>query len=341
MNQSIKSYDIEGLANIVADAGQPSFRSRQICEWLYGRGARSYAEMTNLPKVLREFLTENYPLYPAHIIDRQISSDGTRKYLIGFEDGVNVETVGIPAENRLTVCFSTQAGCAMRCSFCATGQGGFTRNLLVGEILDQVQLVAEDFGQRVSNVVGMGQGEPFANYDATLGALHFLNDPRCLGIGARHITVSTCGIIPGIKRFAGEPEQFTLAVSLHSAIQATRDAIMPGASSFPLDGLKSALVSYSDQTGRRPTFEYVLINGVNDDDQHLEALVEYCLGMLVHVNLIPLNDIPGSRYTGSSRNRCHVFENALVQSGTETTIRASRGADIAGACGQLQQIRNS
>lgn len=336
---AIKAYDAQGLADVIKDAGQPAFRARQLREWLYGKGARSYDDMSNLPKTLRSELATSHPLFPAKAIDRQESSDGTRKDLIAYQDGVSVETVGIPTEDRLTVCFSTQAGCAMGCAFCATGSGGFTRNLLPGEMLDQVQIVAEDFGRRVSNVVGMGQGEPFANYKATIGALRFMNDAGCLGIGARHITVSTCGIIPGIERFSHEPEQFTLAVSLHSAVQSTRDTLMPGVRSYPLPDLRSALIDYSELTGRRPTLEYVLIADVNDSAEHLEALSDYCTGMLVHVNLIMLNQIEGSPLQGTTQTRARYFESRLTASGTETSIRTSRGADIAGACGQLKQLR--
>ncbi|MRR11364.1 23S rRNA (adenine(2503)-C(2))-methyltransferase RlmN, partial [bacterium] len=233
--------------------------------WIYQRNAGSYEEMTDLPRALRERLALDAPLTAPQALVRQVSAiDGTRKYLWRLDDGVTVESVGLPEGDRLTVCFSTQAGCAMGCAFCATGLGGLTRDLTPGEMTDQVRLVGDDFGVRVTNAVAMGQGEPFANYDATLDALRIMNSPDGLAIGARHLTVSTCGLIPGIRRFATEPEQFTLAVSLHSARQATRDRLMPGVRGMPLDSLRTAVVEYAAITGRRPTFEYALMDGVND-----------------------------------------------------------------------------
>ncbi len=224
----------------MSELGEPRYRTQQLVSWLYGRGVGSFSDMSDLPARTREALAERFSLSTATVERTQVSKlDGTRKYLVRLADGVTVETVGLPAGDRLTVCFSTQAGCAMGCAFCATGQGGLERSLSPGEMVDQVRLVAEDFGMRVSNAVAMGQGEPFANYEATLGALRFMNAPKGLGIGARHLTVSTCGVIPGIRRFATEPEQFTLAVSLHSAVQATRDRLMPGTRRWPLKDLRA------------------------------------------------------------------------------------------------------
>ncbi len=195
---------------------------------------------------------------------RESASDGTRKYLWRLADGATVESVGLPGGGRLTVCLSTQVGCAMGCAFCATGQGGFVRDLSPGEIADQVTAVARDFGSRVTNAVAMGQGEPFANYESTLAAFRFLNSKDGAGIGARHLTVSTAGSIPGIRRFASEPEEFTLAVSLHSAVQSTRDFLMPGVRRWPLAGLRAARRDYTERTNRRLTFEYALIDSMND-----------------------------------------------------------------------------
>jgi len=225
----------------------------------------------------------------------------------------------------------------MGCSFCATGAAGFTRDLGAGEMVDQVRVVAEDFGLRVSNAVAMGQGEPFANYSATLGALRLMNSPDGLGIGARHLTVSTCGLVAGIRRLATEPEQFTLAVSLHSAVQSTRDRMMPGVSAIALPELREALIAYADTTGRRPSVEFSLVAGVNDTDYELRALVEFCRGLLVHVNLIPINPVDGTGYGRPSHERVSEFERALLASGTEVSTRAERGTDIDAACGQLRQ----
>jgi 23S rRNA (adenine2503-C2)-methyltransferase len=256
---------------------------------------------------------------------------------VGLAGGATVETVGLPSGDRLTVCFSTQAGCAMGCAFCATGTGGLVRDLGPGEMVDQVRVVADDYGRRVSNAVAMGQGEPFANYDATLGGLRFMNADSGLGIGARHLTVSTCGLIAGIARFAEEPEQFTLAVSLHSAVQETRDRLMPGVRALGLPSLRAALVAYAEKTGRRPSLEYALIDGVNDSPAELSALVGFCRGMLVHVNLIPVNPVTDTDFARSPTQRLLAFERGLSDAGIEVSVRSERGADIDAACGQLRQ----
>ena len=333
----IKALDRRGLEALVDDLGQPRFRARQIEHWLYGRGVGSFAEMTDLPAVLRETLADRLALSHPSILQRQQSSDGTRKYLVGLAGGATVETVGLPSGDRLTVCFSTQAGCAMGCSFCATGTGGLVRDLGPGEMVDQVRLVADDYGRRVTNAVAMGQGEPFANYEATLGALRFMNADSGLGIGARHLTVSTCGLLAGIARFAEEPEQFTLAVSLHSAVQQTRDRLMPGVRAFGLSQLRTALIDYAEKTGRRPSLEFALIDGVNDSPAELAALVSFCRGMLVHVNLIPMNPVTDTGFARSPAERLAAFELGLSDAGIEVSVRAERGSDIDAACGQLRQ----
>ena len=225
----------------------------------------------------------------------------------------------------------------MGCVFCATGQGGFTRSLKATEIYDQVMHVSEDFQTRASSVVMMGQGEPFNNYDEVIKALRMLNSPEGAGIGARHLTVSTCGVIPMIRRFSKEPEQFTLAVSLHSAIQSTRNAIMPGVKKYTLQRLHDVMGEYVEATGRRPMYEYALIGGVNDNNAELEALCDFTRGTLAHVNLIQLNDLEDSRLKPSTQERAELFVRRLAQVGVEATIRNSRGNDIDAACGQLSQ----
>ena len=320
------------------ELGQPSFRAQQLTEWLYQRHVSSYDEMTNLPAALRAALSERFPLTTPEIVNRQVSRDGTRKYLIEFDDGIRVETVAIPSRggDRLTVCFSTQAGCAIGCAFCATGREGFARNLTPGEIIDQVFIAQDDMGKRVTNVVGMGQGEPFLNYDNTMAALRILNNKKGLEIGARHISVSTCGILPGIERFSEEPEQFTLAVSLHAARQGVRDLLMPNVVRFKLGNLKSALQEYIAKTNRRVTLEYIMIDGVNDADEDLKALQKFCANLLCHVNLIPINAIEGSVFQPSEPETINRWLNAIQKKGTEATLRDSRGSDIDGACGQLK-----
>jgi len=333
----IAALDRAGLATALAGLGQPAFRVKQLVQWLYARGATSFDEMTDLSLALRQQLAERFTISTPTVVRRQESRDGTRKYLVRFDDGVSVETVGLPDGERLTVCFSTQAGCAMGCSFCATGRSGLTRDLTCGEMVRQLQIVAADFDARVTNAVAMGQGEPFANYDATLAALRYMNAPDGLAIGARHLTVSTCGLTAGIRRFATEPEQFTLAISLHSALQATRDRLMPGVRGIPLPALRAEVIAYADATGRRPTFEYALADGVNDTDTELDALVEFCRGTLAHVNLIPVNPVTGAGLSRSSSARARVFRDALKAAGIEASIRVERGADIDAACGQLRQ----
>lgn len=333
----IRSLTASELQEVITELGQPAFRAKQVNEWLHQKNAASFDEMTNIPKALRERLAETYCIARPIEAVKQVSRDGSRKYLLQFADGVAVETVGMPTRNRLAVCISTQAGCAMGCSFCATGLAGLTRSLTAQEMVDQVTHVAQDLGERVTSVVFMGQGEPFANYDATIQALRMLNDENGLNIGARHLTVSTSGIIPRIRDFARIPEQFTLAVSLHSAIQSTRNQLMPGVKKYTLLRLHEALQFYTETTGRRPTYEFAMIEGVNDTNPEMQALCDFCEGTLCHVNLIQLNDIPDSPFQPSPMKKVEDLQRRLASRGIETTIRNSRGSDIDAACGQLKQ----
>lgn len=336
MEQEFKTLSKLQIGEFFESSNLPRFRTDQVIAWVYGKGISSYGEMSNLPKTMREQLAVALPLYAPHVVSRLISSDGSRKYLVEFHDGSRVETVGIPsADGRLTVCLSSQSGCAIGCVFCATGKSGLVRSLYPGEIVDQLHVVQNDFGMRVTNVVVMGQGEPFANYDNVIEALRFINEPKLLGIGARHITVSTCGILKGIERFASEPEQFTLAISLHSTIQSVRDSIMPSLSSQRLDSLRTALSHYSQSTGRRFTFEYALMKYLNDSPQDLRALIQYCRGLLCHVNLIPLNPVEDSIAQPVPLKVLQQWESSLTDNGIAVSIRDSRGKDIMAACGQL------
>ncbi len=325
------------LEAIVKELGQPAFRAKQLESWIWDKQVTSFDDMTNLSKQLRSELTNTYALRTGTQEARLTSIDGSRKYLLRFDDGASVECVGMPSGNRLAACVSTQAGCAMGCAFCATGASGLTRSLTAAEIVEQVFHITSDFGSRVTSVVMMGQGEPFVNYDETLSALRRLNDPYGMGIGARHLTVSTCGVIPMIARFSREPEQFTLAVSLHSAVQRTRDALMPGVKRWSLLRLYDVMGEYADRTGRRPTYEYALIKGINDTEEELSYLCDFCRDTLCHVNLIQLNAVPGSHLEPSNPQRAIDFSRRLQSVGVETTIRNSRGADIEAACGQLRQ----
>lgn len=340
-NELIKLTEAE-LEDLVTSWGYPRFRAKQIHEWVHRHHAASFDTMSNLPKDLRTKLSEFFPLETVKIFDRQISLDGTRKYVVTLADGSLVETVGMPVYrrdgslDRLSVCVSSQVGCPMACQFCATGREGLTRNLTAAEIIAQVALVQEDFQERVSNVVVMGQGEPFLNYDEVLAALRILNSRDDFNIGARHITLSTCGIIDGIDRLSQEPEQFTLAVSLHSALQKKRDRLMPKVAKQPLSDLKKAVERYTQSTNRRVSFEYLLIKDINDSEEDLRALLDFCDGLLCHVNLLPVNTVEGSPLQAASPATAKHWVETLIHYGVETSFRKSRGADIDGACGQLK-----
>ncbi len=336
LKQDIRSLSHAQLTNVLGALNQPSFRAQQIKEWIWKLGATSFDDMTNIPKALRIQLATQYVVGGATEIARQISLDGSRKYLLRYLDGTTIECVGIPTDNRLSVCVSTQAGCAMRCAFCATGTQGLNRSLSAEEIFAQVVHVQADFDTRATSVVCMGEGEPFANYDEVIKALRLFNNPDFLNIGARHLTVSTCGVIPMIAKFSHEPEQFTLAVSLHSAVQHTRNILMPGVKRWSLTHLHDIVNTYSQATGRRPSYEYALISGVNDTDSELDALVAFCRDTLCHVNLILLNEVSGSPLTPSSPARAYAFVRALRKVGVKATMRLSRGADIDASCGQLK-----
>lgn len=341
MLNEIRSFTLAEIEQVTAELGVPRFRAKQLYEWIHGHHATSYEQMSNIPKAMREKLSSQHPLAEPCVIDKQISVDGTRKYILELEDGALVETVGMPSlskdgHDRLSVCFSTQVGCAMECCFCATGKEGFARQLSAAEMIDQVLAVEIDFGQRVTSVVAMGQGEPFLNYENTLKALRILNDPGSFNIGARHITISTCGILDGIRRLSSEPEQFTLAISLHSAIQGVRDGIMPRVANQNLSSLKKELLSYVEKTNRRVSLEYLLMKDINDDEEHLEALLSFCKGLLCHVNILPINEVEGSPFKPSPKKNLDTWIKTLSSKGVETTLRNSRGADIDGACGQLK-----
>lgn len=348
MEQGIETYTIEGISQLMEDLHQPRFRAKQLIQWLYAKGATSYEQMTNLPAPLRQTLTQTAPLHVPFLSDKQVSSDGSRKYVLQLADGVSVETVGIPSHEqteegearRLTVCFSTQVGCPMACTFCATGTEGFTRNILPGEMVQQLLWVQRDMGMRISNVVAMGQGEPFLNYQNTLGALRIMNSKNGMDIGARHITVSTCGIIRGIESFSHEPEQFTLAISLHAARQSVRNNIMPNCTSTPLPQLKEAIARYNSTSGRRASLEYLMMSTVNDTNEDLVALKEFCRGLNVHVNLLPINKVEESPLHPSKEKTIRNWIASLESVGIKTTMRHSRGNDIAGACGQLKNRKH-
>ena len=331
------ALSLEEMRTTITDLGYPAFRATQIHEWLYAKCVQTYDEMTNVPKTLRADLTLCHPLGAPRLLSEQISQDNTRKFLLSFEEGFAVECVALFDKNRLTACISSQAGCTAGCLFCATGAAGFTTNLTAWQIAEQIRYISFACQKRVSNVVFMGQGEPFFNTDAVFAALKQINSPDYFGIGARKITVSTCGVPSGIKLFSQLHEQFGLAVSLHSANQTIRDTLMPGVSVYPLKELKKSLLAYQTSTGRRITLEYLLIKDVNDSQKDAEELVSFCDGLDVYVNLLRLHETPESSLQPASSASEKTFLSVLQHAGVEGARRVSRGKDINAACGQLAQ----
>jgi 23S rRNA (adenine2503-C2)-methyltransferase len=330
----------EELRAVVASEGEPSYRADQLADWLYGRGIRTLDEMTTLPLALRHRLGIAHDVGRSRILARQQAGDGTLKLLLELHDGERIETVGLPYADRVSCCVSTQVGCSVGCVFCATGMGGFVRNLTAGEIVEQVITVQQELraaasDSRVDHVALMGMGEPLLNYEATLKAVRLLNSE--VGIAMRNLTVSTAGFLPGISRLAREKLQLTLAVSLHAATDDVRATLMPGAARWSVAEVVAASRDYVKTTGRRVTFEYCLIDRVNDDSVDAERLAALLRGVNCHVNLIPLNTVAGLPYRSPSRERILAFRAVLQAAGIEVTQRAERGSDIHAACGQLRR----
>jgi 23S rRNA (adenine2503-C2)-methyltransferase len=341
----IYDLDFETLSETLTGWGEPAYRARQVWQGLYRNLWPAPQDFTNLPAGLRQRLSDEFRfsnLSPLNILQ---SSDGeTRKTLFQLPDERAIETVLMRYSNRRTLCISTQAGCAMGCVFCATGQMGFRRNLTSGEILEQVLYYARQLqalGERVTNVVVMGMGEPFHNYDATLQAIDRMNHPDGFNFGARRFTISTVGLVPAIRRFSEEKRQVNLAVSLHAANDELRSSLLPINKKYPLDTLFRACRDYVENTHRRITFEWALIQGVNDGLDQANELGKRLEGMLCHVNVIPLN--PTREFAGqaSTQQQAHLFKDELEKHGIPCTIRVRRGIDIQAGCGQLaiQQIR--
>ena len=333
----IKSMTADELRQWVTDNGFPAFRAAQISDWLR-KGVTDFEEMRNLPVQLRTFLKSFCYISVATIEKKQVSRyDKTVKYLFSFHDGECVESVLMSYHHGMSICISTQVGCKMGCTFCATGKSGFSRNLTASEVLAQIEAAQRDAGVRIANVVLMGMGEPLDNFDNVTRFLRLVSSPQSLGIGMRHITLSTCGIVPKIYELAGQRFPINLAVSLHAPNDVIRSRTMPIAKAYPMEQLLQACRDYFQTTGRRVTFEYSLISGVNDSDACARELGQRLRGMSCHVNLIPVNTVEGTGYRKSNVQRQQSFADILAANGITATVRRTLGSDIDASCGQLRR----
>ncbi len=327
----------EALAAWLSAHGQPSFRTKQIRVWL-DDGVTDFAQMSNLPKTLREQLMADFSVPSVTIVRKLVSAiDGTVKYLFRLDDGETVESVLMQYKHGWSQCLSTQVGCKMGCTFCATALGGFIRNLSAAEMLAQIEVAQNDTGVRVSSVVLMGMGEPLDNYEQVVHFLRMLGEEGGVHIGMRHISLSTCGLVPGIDRLKTEQIPLTLSISLHAPNDEIRSRTMPVNKKWPIAELLRACREYIEATGRRISFEYAMIDGVNDTDVCAQELADRLQGMLCHVNLIPVNAVDGKEQKRSSRQRIEAFMQVLEKRGINATVRRTLGADINASCGQLRR----
>ncbi|MDF2594305.1 MAG: radical enzyme Cfr family [Clostridia bacterium] len=333
----IQSKDLIELEALMASYGESKFRAKQIFEWLHQKMIWDYSEMTNLSQGLREKLKKDYPLNHVKILKKYTSElDGTIKYLFEMQDSHIIESVLMRYKHGNSVCISSQVGCRMGCRFCASTLEGLIRNLTPGEMLAQVYLIQQDIKERVSNIVIMGSGEPLENLDLTMRFVHLINSPSGQNVGQRHITLSTCGLVPQIYELADQMSQVTLAISLHAPTDEKRKSIMPIANKYTIAEILEACRYYIQKTGRRITFEYALMSEQNDTSEDARCLGELLKGMLCHVNLIPVNRIEERAYQGSEAPRIEKFMNILNAYAIQTTLRRKLGADIDAACGQLR-----
>ena len=333
----IKSMTKDELKNLMTELGEKPFRAKQIYSWLHEHLVTSYDEMGNIPGKLKEKL-KDYPIAALEMVDEQVSAiDGTRKYLFRLSDGNVIESVLMRYKHGNSVCISSQVGCKMGCRFCASTLDGLERNLRPSEMLDQIYRIQTDLGERVSNVVVMGSGEPMDNYDNLIRFIHLLTDEHGLNISQRNITVSTCGIVPGILKLAEEDLQITLALSLHAPNDEVRKTLMPVANKYKLVDILAACHQYFVKTGRRLTFEYSLVGGVNDTEEDARELSALVGDINCHVNLIPVNPIKERSYVQSNHAVIEAFKNKLEKNRINVTIRREMGRDINGACGQLRK----
>jgi len=335
----LKSLLPEELENHMTSIGEPGFRAKQVFSWL-AKGAESFDEMRNIPKQLRGKLAENCYINRLKLLQKQVSRlDGTAKYLWELRDGNAVETVVMRYDYGLSVCISSQVGCRQGCAFCASTIGGLVRNLTASEMLDEVLYTQRDQGERISHIVLMGIGEPLENYDAVLRFLHLVNHPDGLNIGMRHIALSTCGLTEKIDALAGEDLQITLAVSLHAPDDETRSRLMPVNRGGGIAQLIAACERYYEKTGRRVSFEYAMIDGVNDSERQARQLAALARKVKAHINLIPLNHVEERSLAPSTRESIRSFCRILTENGANYTIRRSLGGDVDASCGQLRRKR--
>lgn len=334
----IKLFSQEELINEMVHLGEKPFRGRQLYEWIHKKLAVSFDDMTNLSKTFREKLDKQYELIPLEMVDRKTSQlDGTSKFLFQLKDNQVIESVLMKYKHGNSVCISSQVGCRMGCRFCASTLGGLERNLTSSEMLSQVYEIQRISGERVSNVVVMGTGEPLDNYDNLLKFIHMISDENGLNISQRNITVSTCGLVEKIKALAEEKLQITLAISLHAPNDTIRKELMPVANKYNMDDIMEICEYYYKQTGRRISFEYSLVKGVNDREENAQELIKRLKGMNCHVNLIPVNPIKERDYTHAEDKYIQKFKNILEKNRINVTIRREMGRDIDAACGQLRK----
>lgn len=334
----LKSMTMEELTDCIVELGEKKFRAKQIYGWLHQKLVRRPEEMSNVPAKCLEKLLKEHPFYGVEEVEHYVSKiDGTQKFLFSLHDGNMVESVLMKYKHGNSVCISSQAGCRMGCRFCASTIGGLTRNLLPSEMLDQIYRIQDSLGERVSNVVVMGTGEPMDNYDNLLRFIHILTEEGGIHISQRNLTVSTCGLVPQIYKLAEEKLQMTLAVSLHAPNDEKRRELMPIANKYTIDELLESCRNYFNKTGRRITFEYSLVAGVNDSREDAKELADRLKGLNCHVNLIPVNPVRERSFVRSTRQAVENFKINLEKYGINGTIRREMGSDIDGACGQLRK----
>ena len=335
--KNIKDYNLDDLKKEIINLGEKGYRAEQIFKWIYVDRVNSFDEMTNLPKDLRDKLKENYSMNNFNILKKQESSDGTKKYLFDVLDGNAIESVLMKYHHGNTICVSSQIGCKMGCKFCASTGIRFIRNLSSGEIVEQLLAVEKDSGKKISNIVFMGIGEPLDNYDNVINAIRIINNPKGINIGARHISISTSGIVPRIYDLANENIQCTLSISLHASNNEKRSQMMPVNNRYNIEELIKACKDYIKITNKRISFEYALAKDNNDNLEDAKQLVKLLKGMICHVNLIPINKIENGAYVKSSNENIIKFRDYLNDNGIVATIRRELGSDIDAACGQLRR----